>query len=178
MKKVHLQWATVWVVCRFYNSFIYYKALKIDFVWSDMTITCKMVVMGVAGDHGDNPWKFLNHVIVQGTRIVLRPVKPIENGKRVMGFTLWYFFQKLNWISILSRISDWLFHSRSYGFIWLGPLRWEPLSLVWFCIIVDIWITLTSDDKFLDQFRTMRRDMKCVIQSVDKIFYNLKKCNI
>ena len=45
-----------------------------------------MAMLSMTGDHGDNPWKFRNHVIVLGIGIVLRHVKPIENEKKRDGF--------------------------------------------------------------------------------------------
>ena len=44
-----------------------------------------MSVLGMASDHDDNPWKFHNHVIIWGTKIVLRSVKPIGIEKESDG---------------------------------------------------------------------------------------------
>ena len=62
-----------------FTTRLYYKALQNDFVWPDMA-NCnyirldsshcnmtghrKMAVRGAAGAHADNPWKYLNRVIV------------------------------------------------------------------------------------------------------------------
>ena len=51
--------------------------------------------------HGDKPWQFRDDMIVWGTKIVLRYVKP-------------GVVYKLNSISSLSRFSDWSANSGSY----------------------------------------------------------------
>ena len=82
-------------LCRFNHAFILEipeKMILCDLRWQ---ITCnynridgghcdgtghrKMAVLGMTGNHDDNLWKFRNDVIVWGTKIFLRPVKPIWN---------------------------------------------------------------------------------------------------
>ena len=87
----------------------------------------KMAVLGMASYHGDKPWKFRNHVIVWGTIIVWRSVKPFGNEIEWWISNCGVVF-KLTWISILSRISDCSVHYRNYFSIRLGPLRWVPTT--------------------------------------------------
>ena len=65
--------------------------------------------------HGDNLWKFPNDVIVWGTTIILRSVKPIGNEKEwwVSHYGVVY---KPNLIPNVSRITDWSVHYSSYHF--------------------------------------------------------------
>ena len=70
--------------------------------------------------HGDNPWKFHNDVVVQGTKIVWRSVKPIGNEKEWWATHYGVVYQ-INFISKLSRTSHWSVHSGSYFF----PFDWD-----------------------------------------------------
>ena len=66
-----------YAICVVFTTRFYYRAMKIDFVQPDMANylqlqsswwwpqwQAKSPQDGSAGDHGDNPWTFLNHVIV------------------------------------------------------------------------------------------------------------------
>ena len=84
-----------YAICVVFTTRLYYKVRKVDFLGSDLQLQSysldgghcdraghrKVTVLGMAGDQGDNPWKFLNRVTVKGTKIVLCPVKLIGNEK-------------------------------------------------------------------------------------------------
>ena len=95
---------------------------RLDGGHCDRTGHRKMAVVDMGNGHGGNPWKFRNHVIVQETGISLCSVKAVGNEKE-WWVSLYGFVFKLNWISILSWISDWPVHSGSYFSIQLGTLR-------------------------------------------------------
>ena len=97
----HVYITKLWKLILFWSDTIFWR-------WSpifDGTGHRKMAVLGMAGDHADNPWKFFNHVILE------RP--------KLFGI-LWNI---LEW-----RISDWSVHSGRYILIRRGPLRWVPIA--------------------------------------------------
>ena len=61
---------------------------------------------GMAGDHGDNPWKFRNYVMIYWAEIVLRSAKSTGNEKEWWVSHYGVVFL-LNWILIFNCISDW-----------------------------------------------------------------------
>ena len=64
----------------------------------------KLPNVGIAGDHGHHPWKYLNHVFVSGARIVFPPVKFTENKTKMMGFTFRHFLQLIKfrfWVEFM-----------------------------------------------------------------------------
>ena len=119
--KLHLKRATG-VICVVFATRLYYKSLKwilCDQIWQ---ITCNynsldgshcdgtchrmMAVLGMDGDHGDNPWKFLNRLRDQNCF----SSKTIGNEEE-WEIAHYDGILKLTWISILSNISDWSVHS-------------------------------------------------------------------
>ena len=89
-------WARLCDLCHFHHPFIL-QSPRITFVGWEVASTPPLrsswrwslwrhrSPQHVSAEHsrcnGDNPWKFRNDVTVWGTKIVLRSVKPIGNGK-------------------------------------------------------------------------------------------------
>ena len=73
-----------------------------------------MAVLGTPSVHGDNPWKFRNHVIVLWTKNVLRLVKAIGNSD---GFPFVWDHCIKYWQSIARVGGDWIYLP------WLGQLN-------------------------------------------------------
>ena len=113
--KLHPKWAPICNLCRFQHSFIsqrpensfcviwYGKQPTITIVLAVATVmgqvTARWQCCGMTGDHGDNPWKFRNHVVVSGTQNVLRPAKLIRDEEQLR-VTHYGVVSKRNWISI------------------------------------------------------------------------------
>ena len=92
---------------------------------------------------------------------------------------------KLNWISILSRISDWLFHSGSYFSIWQGPLRWMPtshclnlLTAVGPVELVHCWPRQTSKETWKSRIALCHRNPPVIGGSFDKGIGLEKVCQV
>ena len=77
--------------------------------------------------HGDNPWKFRNDVIVYGTKIVLRLVKPIGNEKK-WWISYYGVAYKLNSNPNLTEFLIGQFILEVTFSIRLGPLWWVPTA--------------------------------------------------
>ena len=124
---LHSKRVMVCNMCRFHPVFKIWspqKPIFCDLSWEitsnynhldsgqcDKTGHRKMAVLGVTGDHGDNPWKNPAPCVHLRDQDCFVSFASFEIRKR-SGFHIMMLFSQLNWISILSRISDWSVPSR------------------------------------------------------------------